>query len=449
MGAGGSVSQSTNVSGKPAERISPDEAMSFRGKCSAMKTILYTDGCKLAFMKYLKDKQSEGYLDYYFEIEELINTKGAAFVLKIEELKERYGPSPDPLHSMGEPAYRRNEVRLDIWQNIEMTFSDEPMSETRSSEIIVQLKISQAYALSVLASYLDDFLKSVNYQDWERDQKSVEHDNIYKKSGYKYQSPSRSNIRQRDEAVSPGASGISGPVSPVSSVHPGEASSAVTSPAIISRLSSTASYSGPNREVSTVSFVANNEAVEPLLTDTKPTIFQSILLADDSSVSARITEMLLVKNGHKVQKVSHGRDALSFLLNSEKVFDIALIDLFMPILDGFEAIKKFRESQKKIAKLNAGTSSHKSQLTRAMSTDLIDDHSYSSKSLSISSAAIGKNYDVLVIGMSADSHATTRQRALECGVDFYLQKPFTIDKLARILAEAAGDSSDNRKAEVS
>ena len=299
-------------------------------------------------MKYLKDKQSEGYLDYYFEIEELINTKGAAFVLKIEELKERYGPSPDAHHSMGEPAYRRNEVRLDIWQNIEMTFSDEPMSETRSSEIIVQLKISQAYALSVLASYLDDFLKSVNYQDWERDQKSVEHDNINKKSGYKYQSPSRSNVRQRDDAVSPGASGMSGPgpVSPVGS-HPNDSAS---SPALIARVSSMTSPTGPNREISTVSSVANDEVLEPLLTDTKPTIFPSILLADDSSVSARITEMLLVKSGHKVQKVSHGRDALAFLLNSESVFDIALIDLFMPILDGFEAIKKFRESQKKIAK---------------------------------------------------------------------------------------------------
>ena len=99
--------------------------------------------------------------------------------------------------------------------------------------------------------------------------------------------------------------------------------------------------------------------------------------------------------------------------------------------------------------VSMGTSSHKSQLTRAISTDLVDDHSYSSKSLSISSSAMGKNYDVLIIGMSADSHATTRQRALDCGVDFFLQKPFTIDKLARILMEAAGDCSDNRKAEVS
>lgn len=63
--------------------------------------------------------------------------------------------------------------------------------------------------------------------------------------------------------------------------------------------------------------------------------------------------------------------------------------------------------------------------------------------LSAKSLATGLscNDEVCIIGMSADENSTTRNRAFAAGVDYFLQKPFTMEKFYDILRDIQGNAT--------
>jgi two-component system, sensor histidine kinase len=70
----------------------------------------------------------------------------------------------------------------------------------------------------------------------------------------------------------------------------------------------------------------------------------SILLAEDNYVNALVLTKTLEKIGHKVTVVTNGIDAIE-AAHKEK-FDLILMDLHMPIMNGFEALKILKEEHK-------------------------------------------------------------------------------------------------------
>jgi DNA-binding response OmpR family regulator len=66
-----------------------------------------------------------------------------------------------------------------------------------------------------------------------------------------------------------------------------------------------------------------------------------ILLADDEIDILHIYSELLAGNGFEVTSVSNGREVLGLLDKTE--FDMVILDLYMPEMNGFEAIAKLRE----------------------------------------------------------------------------------------------------------
>jgi CheY-like chemotaxis protein len=284
------------------------------------------------------------------------------FVQKVLDLRTRYNP---------QCTATQNEVKLDIWQNIESAFEEEEkINESRIGEITTLLKFSQSYVISVLTSFLDDFLASQYYLDWERNQQTVERENILRRSA---------------------------------SLTKSRGSSACATPVF-----------------------------DPDLINSR---YKEILLADDSAVTSKITSVMLTKAGFTVTKASHGRDALN-LLCSDQPFGLALIDLYMPILDGFEAIEAFRKSAKKgkIGKTLSSIIALPCSLCNNAAAEE-DRELLSAKSMT---TGITANEDICIIGMSADENSTTRNRAFAAGVDYFLQKPFTMEKLFDILRDLHG-----------
>lgn len=66
-----------------------------------------------------------------------------------------------------------------------------------------------------------------------------------------------------------------------------------------------------------------------------------ILLAEDESVTARINEKLLRKCGHQVLVAANGREVIN--LWQLKQFDLILMDIAMPEINGFEALQRIRQ----------------------------------------------------------------------------------------------------------
>ena len=114
-----------------------------------------------------------------------------------------------------------------------------------------------------------------------------------------------------------------------------------------------------------------------------------VLLAEDNVVNQRLATRLLEKRGHRVVIASNGREAL-LALEKER-FDLVLMDLQMPEMDGFEAITAIRKKEK-------GTDIHQE-----------------------------------VIALTAHAMAGDRERCLAAGMDGYLSKPIRPQELETLL----------------
>ena len=69
-----------------------------------------------------------------------------------------------------------------------------------------------------------------------------------------------------------------------------------------------------------------------------------ILVAEDSRVGQTLAVRILEQQGHVVTVVNNGREAVQALLASE--FDLVLMDIDMPEMDGLTATPKIRPSEK-------------------------------------------------------------------------------------------------------
>jgi signal transduction histidine kinase/DNA-binding response OmpR family regulator len=114
-----------------------------------------------------------------------------------------------------------------------------------------------------------------------------------------------------------------------------------------------------------------------------------ILLAEDNAVNQRLAVRLLEKRGHSVKVVSNGREAVQTLEN--ELFDLVLMDLQMPEMDGFEATAALRKREE-----STGT------------------HQW-------------------VIALTAHAMKGDRERCLKGGMDGYLAKPIRPHELDTIL----------------
>ncbi len=125
----------------------------------------------------------------------------------------------------------------------------------------------------------------------------------------------------------------------------------------------------------------------------------SILLAEDDAVSQLGTRCLLERLGHTVAVAGTGAQALELL--AAQRFDLVLMDVQMPEMDGVEAVRRIR----------------------AHDRGLFDP-------------------EVPVVALTAYAMAGDRERLLEAGMSGYLSKPFELGELRQAIERAArpGDS---------
>ncbi len=69
----------------------------------------------------------------------------------------------------------------------------------------------------------------------------------------------------------------------------------------------------------------------------------NLLMADDSEINAEVAKAMLLKAGFTLDIVENGQFALDQL--AQKKYDLVLMDLDMPVMDGFEATRKLRSGE--------------------------------------------------------------------------------------------------------
>jgi len=68
--------------------------------------------------------------------------------------------------------------------------------------------------------------------------------------------------------------------------------------------------------------------------DPEPASIRVLVVEDDTDIRETVAE-LLVEEGYDVRSASSGQDALEWLYREEGVPDVILLDLMMPIMDGW------------------------------------------------------------------------------------------------------------------
>lgn len=73
----------------------------------------------------------------------------------------------------------------------------------------------------------------------------------------------------------------------------------------------------------------------------KPSI---VLVVEDDKFYSNIYKVKLAKEGFDIRVANNGREALAFA--REKMPELVLMDLIMPDMDGFEALREFKSDEK-------------------------------------------------------------------------------------------------------
>lgn len=120
----------------------------------------------------------------------------------------------------------------------------------------------------------------------------------------------------------------------------------------------------------------------------------AVLLVEDNELNQQLAQLLLQRWGHRVAVAANGVEAL--VLHAQARFDVILMDLQMPEMDGFEATAQIRARER----LGAPRS--------------------------------------VIIAMTASTCDGDRARCLAAGMDDYLSKPFRSEAFQQLLARHAG-----------
>ena len=117
-----------------------------------------------------------------------------------------------------------------------------------------------------------------------------------------------------------------------------------------------------------------------------------ILLAEDNELNMEIAEFMLQNEGAVVTKAWNGQEAVELFEKSRSgEFDVILMDIMMPVMNGYEATKMIRSLDREDAK------------------------------------------EVLIIAMTANAFTEDRIRAKEAGMDEHIAKPVDTELLVKII----------------
>lgn len=138
--------------------------------------------------------------------------------------------------------------------------------------------------------------------------------------------------------------------------------------------------------------VRDGETSQPVQVTAKPSIASQplhILVVEDNPVNQRLAVLLLKKRGHSVVVANNGKEALAML--AKETFALVLMDVQMPVMDGFATTKAIRQQEE------------------------------------------STNKHLPIVALTAHAMRGDQERCLAAGMDAYLSKPLQAHQLFAVI----------------
>lgn len=125
-----------------------------------------------------------------------------------------------------------------------------------------------------------------------------------------------------------------------------------------------------------------------------------VLIVDDVLINRRLGRRILEKQGHSVQTAENGMQAIERLEKED--FDVVLMDLQMPVMDGFEAMRVIRSDMSAV-----------------------------------------RRHDIPVIAVTAVRAEAGEKKCYEAGMNGFISKPLQHEEFLRIVESYAQGKIDD------
>ncbi|MCI0555960.1 MAG: response regulator [Anaerolineae bacterium] len=123
-----------------------------------------------------------------------------------------------------------------------------------------------------------------------------------------------------------------------------------------------------------------------------------VLIVEDIAANRELFSLQLFQFGLASRHVTNGRDALELVQANPHAFSMILMDLQMPVMDGFTTTQLIRQHE-------AHTGTH-----------------------------------IIIVALTANRAENIQEQCLQAGMDDFVHKPVTLDKLDKLLTKWLKDS---------
>jgi len=152
-----------------------------------------------------------------------------------------------------------------------------------------------------------------------------------------------------------------------------------------------------------VSVETNGHKDKPETQQTEPLAGpMRILLAEDNVINQKVARRLLESMGHDVEIAEDGLEALN--MYRETSFDLILMDIQMPRMDGYKTTAHIREAEKK-----------------------------------------NGDESIPILALTANAMKGDREKCLHAGMDGYISKPIKLAELKKALAQVSGAAAGQKQ----
>ena len=144
--------------------------------------------------------------------------------------------------------------------------------------------------------------------------------------------------------------------------------------------------------------VENNDSQKDSCPQSKDLSGKRVLLVEDNAINMEIAHAILEEEDLNITEAKNGKEALEIFQNSKlNEYDVVIMDVMMPVMDGLEATKEIRMLEREDAK------------------------------------------KIPIIAMTANAFEEDRKACLDAGMNEHIGKPIDIPLLKRTITKAIGD----------